>query len=1015
MNLQNHQNPAILQVGALPPRNNYIPHAPNETWSARNWAKSSRLRLLNGIWDFAFYEAWQNIPEELVTATEAVKLPDRIEVPSCWQTQGYDSHQYINIQYPIPNDPPYVPNLNPTGLYQTVFEMTEEDLENEITLAFDGVDSAFYVYLNGMQIGYSQVAHRTSIFQLNKYLKPGENVLRVIVLKWSDGTYLEDQDKLRMSGIFRDVYLLSRPQNHIEFFRFHQTFNDDLSSVELGLEMTFAGPDLPEVTVELADPAKKLLFRKKWQPDEVWTITEPLLWNAEEPHLYEIRLSTPGETITRPLGFRHIEIKDATYYWNHKPIKFKGVNRHDSDPVTGATISPEQLLTDLQLMKKFNLNAIRTSHYPNSPWAYDYFDSIGLYCIQEADLEAHGNNMFYDPTNIQGEYNNPRLDLENLTFKNRHYGKLMHDERFSEAILDRVRLSVIREINSCSIGIWSLGNEAGFGPNLEKAARWIKDQNTSVPVQYEGSIYENENYTNDISDLDFYSRMYPSPLLVEKYGSTDWLDKPLCCIEYSHAMGNSPGDLEDYWELFYKYPKLSGGFVWEWCDHAISNPGKGPDYLYGGDFGERNHDGNFCVDGLVAPDRSIKPGLIEYGNVLRPARVEGWTLLNHKLALTLRSYLDFADLADSAKIVVTQHSQYLQGRTEFTEFSLPPQGSTELEIDLAPYDHGELVYLLVRIIDKKSGSIKGLEQIILQEADQLLLTDRLLTESDWELTHSDLSVYEIEHEEIEITFCRLLGQPKQIRINGNEIFTDPAAWNVWRAPTDNDMYIRRSWEDARIDQTVSHVYKTQLLHNKGELVILVKEALGAPALQPLARLNTTWTFRRDGRIVVNTDVTVDPLFPVLPRFGWRSFLKKSFAAVEYLGFGPHESYIDKHRASYKGLFGAAVPDMHTPYIHPQESGSHYDVEELLIYSSRYELHAELPGQASFNASHFSQEQLTKATHNSNLKPENRTILCLDYRQAGIGSHSCGPELLEKYQFAEKSFAFEFVLTFGRKK
>ncbi len=596
----------ILHKGTMEPRTYYIPHAPDEAWSPEKWSASSRLELLNGKWDFAFYPSFAEVPHELLCSDSLSRLKDKIPVPSCWQNHGYDYHQYINVQYPFPNDPPYVPDETPCGLYERSFELSEEDLEREISLVFDGVDSAYYVYLNGMEVGYSQVAHATAAFCLDPYVKAGSNVLKVLVLKWSDGSYLEDQDKLRMSGIFRDVYLLRRPKNHVEDLRFHQTLSEDLKTAEISLDLRFRGEETPEVLVELFAPDGSKVLSEIWEDGKTWTLDNPLLWNAEEPNLYRLTLATEEEAITRPVGFKTIKIEDGVYYWNNVPIKFKGVNRHDSDPETGAAISPEQLLRDLKLMKQFNINAVRTSHYPNSPWAYDYFAMMGFYVMQEADIEAHGNIMYYDPGAVQGEYNNPRLDLENLYFNNRHYGDMMHDPRFEEAVLDRVKLSLIREINCPAICCWSMGNEAGYGPNLEKAAEWVKSYDTSVPLQYESSIYYADDYVNDTSNLDFYSRMYPSPLVLEKYGSTDWGEKPFCCIEYAHCMGNGPGDFEDYWQMFYKYPKLTGGFAWEWCDHAVKKNGV---MHYGGMFGEKNHDGNFCVDGLVSPDRKVKTAM----------------------------------------------------------------------------------------------------------------------------------------------------------------------------------------------------------------------------------------------------------------------------------------------------------------------------------------------------------------------------------------------------------------------
>ena len=682
-----HADPESLHVGCEKNRAYFIPYASCESAARKHWTESERVTLLSGDWRFRYYNAPYEVPENFWDESDAF---DTIRVPGCWQTQGYDRHQYTNVNYPIPYNPPHVPDMNPCGAYARKFTVGDDIYnkeENAWFLNFEGVDSCFYLWVNGQFTGYSQVSHSTSEFDITRFIRAGENQVAVLVLKWCDGTYLEDQDKLRMSGIFRDVYLLRRPAGgRVRDIYTRQDVSDDLSRacVRVQIEWSGAPKDVactllpPErragerrvdercvgeepliVQMKAEDAADAEETKKTENSDKpekseksagpvttvAFAIENPALWNAERPALYTLLVEAAGEAIPIPLGIRRLEVRDAVLYLNNVNIKFKGVNRHDSDPVTGPAISERQLLADLALMKRHNVNAIRTSHYPNAPWAIRLYDRLGFYVIDEADIETHGVMSIYGSRCGWGY---DKWDIED-----HNYGALCHDVRFAEAMADRVRRCVIRDKNSPSVLIWSLGNESGYGPNLEAAAAWIKAYDGERLVHYEGSIYQMAGHTNDLSNIDLYSRMYADVPAIDAYFKNG-LDKPFIQCEFAHAMGNGPGDLEDYYEQIYKYDGFAGGFVWEWCDHAVYM-GRTADgrekYAYGGDFGEFPHDGNFCMDGLVYPDRTPHNGLRELKNVARPVRATGFDA--EKGVLTLKNCLDFTNVKDAFSVRLT--------------------------------------------------------------------------------------------------------------------------------------------------------------------------------------------------------------------------------------------------------------------------------------------------------------------------------------------------------------------------
>ena len=961
---------------------------------------NDRKQDLNGEWNFMYYTCIDDVPDDFKDGnTDGF---DKIPVPSCWQTQGYDRHQYTNTRYPFPYNPPYVPYDNPCGAYVTHFE---SDNDYRKYLNFEGVDSCFYVWVNGEFVGYSQVSHSTSEFDITDKVKKGDNILCVLVFKWCDGSYLEDQDKFRMSGIFRDVYLLKRPEKTIRDY--HITTDVEKDRVTVKLDMYFSEPVETKVTIE--DKYGAVVARGEAAEDGVLelTVLNPVLWNAENPYLYQIILTMPDEVIVDRIGFRTIEIRDKVVYFNGEKIKFRGVNRHDSDPETGFVIDVRQIKKDLMLMKQHNFNAIRSSHYPNAPYFYQMCDEYGFMVIDEADIEAHGPFMLYR-----------KEDTDYNRFK-RWNEKIADDPAWEAAIVDRVKLMVERDKNRFCIVMWSMGNESAYGCNFEKALAWTKKFDPDRITQYESARYRNYDEIYDYSNLDVYSRMYPALSEIQEYLDKDG-SKPFLLVEYCHSMGNGPGDFEDYFKMIQDNDKMCGGFVWEWCDHAIAHGtaenGK-TIYAYGGDHGEEIHDGNFCMDGLVYPDRTVHTGLLEYKNVYRPVRVVSYDKESGELVL--HNYMDFDDLKDYVKISyeLTQDGLVIS-KGKLAEVSVAPhsEGKTDLKVNVQ--ENGKCYLKLIYHLKKEmplleENHILGFDEIEVSQKDaKCQLAEKWLektaTDSELQVNEDDTQIH-IKGREFAYTIDRRTALFTEMKFAGREYLNHPMELNIWRAPTDNDMYIKAEWKKAHYDKAYTRAYTTEVVQGKHGVKIVSHASVVAETVQKILDVTITWKIDASGKIDADIEAAKDGEFPDLPRFGVRMFLDKKLSDARYFGMGPQESYRDKHQAASHGLYRANVRDLHEDYIRPQENGSHYDCGYVELNNSRYGMAAFSESTFSFNASYYTQEELEKKTHNYELAESDSVVLCVDYALNGIGSNSCGPVVLDQYRFNDVLFRFQFTL------
>ncbi|MBP0955830.1 MAG: glycoside hydrolase family 2 [Oscillospiraceae bacterium] len=985
-----HEDPEKLHIGTLPDHAYFIPFANGQNPFADR-ENSERIEMLNGEWDFKYYDSIISLDDDFINMSFSHKIP----VPSNWQLHGYDKSQYTNVVYPIPFDPPYVPDNIPVGIYQRKYIHSDDGMRKILT--FEGVDSCIYLYINDHFAGYSQVSHHTSEFDITDMLESGENKITAAVLKWCDGTYLEDQDKIRLSGIFRDVYVVSRPEKRLENFCIKTILNADNSSAAFEIEL--AGADA-EIT--LSDRDGRTVINAKINAGEKrsFEVSSPALWSAEKPYLYDLTILAKNEIIGERVGFRSICIDKGVVKLNGVPLKIMGVNRHDSYPDTGYYASEKQMRMDIELMKKHNINAVRTSHYPNAPRFYQLCDEYGLYVIDEADCESHGCVDVYNDLkwSCENSYNGIAL--------------LASDELFKNAILDRERLLVSRDINRPCVIFWSLGNESGYGENFREGARLIKSLDDTRLVHYE-STHTLDNTPTD--DLDMVSGMY-----WDIKGMLDFLEKPdekrpLILCEYCHAMGNGPGDLEEYHDVFFSSERYIGGLVWEWCDHALPQ-GKTSDgkikYGYGGDFGERHNDGNFCMDGLCYPDRTPHTGLLEVKQVYRPVRV---LKKGNAGGFIIKSFLAFENAADilDGYFEITADGDVIKTGSFIPHIA--PMSESKIQLDIGKIPAHKNVYIRFIFKSKTNTSYceKGYEvcfdQICLNETscDPLSVSDFAPKVSE------DPAEIIITAQKNTFRFNKLIGYFDSVLTGGKELLDAPIKFNFFRAPTDNDT-MKGDWYRAHLHDYDTKIYSIKTEQENNTVKISVKQSFGWNMYQPFAKGEVVYTIDGNGVLNIKCEAETSNKVTFLPRFGIRFFMPKEFGRVSYFGYGPYESYSDKHQASYMGKFDCDIAHMHEDYIRPQENSSHFGCKYMTVCSPDRSVTFTSSAGFSFNASEYTEEELAEKRHNYELVKCGSNVICADAMMAGVGSASCGPALNEKYRLPLPKISLDITMTVKQK-
>ena len=1006
LNRDNYRDFSALNINRLPGRAYSIPFRElsrlKKTDCLTERYKSDMVTVLSGEWDFKYYETQNVLPYEM--DTERIRF-DKIQVPSTWQRTGYREPVYLNTRYEFHLFPPELPKEVAVGVYRK--KITVDDETKTHIISFLGFSACLELYVNGEFCGYGEGSHNSAEFDVSNMLISGENELLCVVYRWSTGTYLECQDMFRENGIFRDVLLYTYDKAYINDYEVKTRLNGgreyDLD-IDVFLEGEAAGK---KVSAELFSGRKKICSDEKDADVCVkfsFSALDVKEWTAETPNVYELYLTLKdGDdtlcTVRNYTGFKHIEILGDVFKFNCEKIKFKGVNHHDSNAKTGYVMSAADIKKDLVLMKELNVNSIRTSHYPPDPMLITLADIMGFYIIDEADIETHGCGSL-------GKYN-----LYKPNF-------ISNDRSWAPRYVDRVSRMYFRDRNHPSITMWSLGNESGGYKCQDKCYEFLKSVCPEIPVHYEGAIRTKRVGYDVISEM--YTDIENVIKTAKGTRGKKYFEKPFFLCEYCHAMGVGPGALEEYWDVFYSSDKLMGGCIWEWCDHAIAHGtaenGK-TIYAYGGDHGEEIHDGNFCMDGLVYPDRTVHTGLLEYKNVYRPARVISYNKESGELVL--HNYMDFDDLKDYVKISyeLTQDGLVIS-KGILSEFSVASHGEGKTNLKISVPENGKCYLKLIYHLKKElplldEDHILGFDEIEVSKDDaKCKLAEKWMqktaVDSELQVNENDTQIH-IKGREFAYTIDRRTALFTEMKFAGREYLNHPMELNIWRAPTDNDMYIKAEWKKAHYDKAYTRAYTTEVVQGKHGVKIVSHASVVAETVQKILDVTITWKIEAAGKIDADIAVTKDDEFPDLPRFGVRMFLDKKLSAVRYFGMGPQESYCDKHQAASHGLYQANVDDLHEDYIRPQENGSHYDCEYVELNNSRYGIVASAEKAFSFNASYYTQEELEKKTHNYELIESDSVVFCVDYALNGIGSNSCGPVVLEQYRFDDVLFRFQFTL------
>lgn len=999
---ENHQ---IDGINRMPARAHFLTFPSKEKALLNNNRYTHAFKNLNGVWKFMFLDAPEYSPEGFFNSDFDVTKMDDITVPGNWQLQGYGKMHYSDLWYNFPINPPYVPTENPTGIYKRTFFVEESYRDKKIIIRFCGVDSAYHLWINGKEVGYSKVARNESEFDITDLIRVGEeNDVTVRVYQWSDGTYLEDQDMWWESGIFRDVELIGVPKDGINDYKVIADLDDEYKNGIFKVEAFLRTTKEVNVTFELVDAGENTVFTKtvvakegKACIDEV--IADVNHWTAETPYLYKLFMTVEDngqivEVIPQNVGFRNIRLNGETFLVNGVAIKFKGVNRHDYSPQNGRVVSREEIEKDIILMKQFNINAIRTSHYPNSYYLYDLCDEYGMYLIAETDLECHGFELTGD------------------------YKWITDDPSWELAYVSRMTRMIERDKNHPAIIFWSLGNESAFGCNFRKMTDVAHEMDPTRLVHYEGDF--------DVESADVYSTMYTwienpkKPYLMKDI--IEKSKKPHIHCEYCHAMGNGPGNLKDYQDLVYAHDKLQGGFVWEWFDHGIESFTESGEkyYRYGGDFGDDPSNKDFCIDGLIMPDRTPSPGLYEYKKVIEPITTTAVDI--QKGIINLLSRYDFANL-DRFNLVykVMEDDVILQ-----TGFMAVPSIEARANKDITlPYDLSVIkvkpgVHYYVNIsyqLKEDTSYASSGHELATAQFELPLYKEGIMVRPEGILNvEKEHTTLHVKGANFSLDFNLVNGNLMNIVRDGMQVLSKGPRLTLWRAPISNDMEI------------IDKLKKVYFLHLEHEVVMNIDYHMEGNILKVEvdtinSTTNSAWHFKTkyvytvcpSGDILIDVEGTpsgrVDLAPDMLPRIGVSMHLDKSMEHVRYFGMGPGENYADSKEAAQMGLYANTVDGLFTNYVIPQENGNHMGCKWVSMTNDRgMGLLASTEGDFNFSASWYEDKDLDDAKHTCDLVKRDYIVFNVDYKQNALGTNSCGQWQLDKYRAKFEDFKLSFRLT-----
>ena len=995
------EDQTIFQINREEPRAHFFPFESEALALKNDKSLSNYFQSLNGAWKFHFAKDPAQKAVGFEETDHDVSSWENINVPGHWEMQGWSVPIYLDEEYPFPPDPPFVPHdYNAVGSYVKTFELDENWNGRDIFIHFGGVRSAFYFWLNGEFIGYSQGSKTPAEFDITDKVITGDNRIAVQVYRFSDGSYLEGQDTWRVSGLERDVYLYAVPKTRISDLFVKAELNDDLKSGYFSLDIDFLQDDetAEEMTIKaVLTGSSEILF------DSTAVVKKSILfeavidqinpWSAEYPYLYNLQINLINsqkeviESLTQQVGFKRVEIIDGNLLVNGKAIMFRGVNRHEWDPVRGRSITEEIMVKDIKLMKENNINAVRTSHYPNQERWYELCNEYGLYVIDEANIEAHG-----------------------MQFHENSYGHIANDPTWTAQWIDRGKRMVERDKNQPCIIMWSMGNEAGDGENFVKLYEWIKSRDNTRPVVYQPAWYE------DHTDVVF--PMYKNIEFISDYASKK-TEKPLILCEYAHAMGNSVGNLQDYWDAFEKYDALQGGFIWDWVDQVILKTAEnGTDYwAYGGDFGDEfaENDSNFCANGLIAADRTINPHMHEVKKVYQPVQFEADKLSRGRIKVTNR--YDFIDLNHLDFEWFIKGNDKIISSGKMGKLDLIAGESQKLTFSLSGIipEQGVEYFLMIRAKTNQNHPLISKGHIVAWEQFQLPISRELTTTPSTDMPviilDTDAGI-EVHGEAFSVIFNSATGQIKQYIYNGIEIFINPIEANFWRAPNDNDLGNGMP-KRTGLWKNVSDSLKTEVIRSE------VKNGLAHIEVKSsYLSINLNSVYKVYGNGIINIDnkySIADTSLPEIPRIGIKMSLSGDFDELAWFGRGPHESYSDRKTSAAVGLYHGSVWEQTFQYVRPQETGNKTDVRWMALSNGKIGLMVK--GSPTFDGSvhQYPYEDLDYVPKGQkhgklDIQQKDQVDWLIDLKQMGVGGdNSWGARPHDKYTLPPGNYDYSFML------
>ncbi len=1058
------EQPQLTGLNKLPGRTLLVPFDDAATAAGDNRDASPWFRNLNGQWDFTLLDRPRDAPETFMQPAFDTTGWGRIPVPSNWTMQGHDRPHYTNVQMPFPHPPPHVPDDNPCGLYRRRFSIPAAWRKGRrIILHFGAVESVLYVYVNGIPVGLSKGSRLPAEFDITDVVQPGSNTLAAMVIRWSDASFLEDQDHWWMAGIYRDVFLVAKPAGHIgdAFLQGGLTddYRDGLLQARFRIETPDGIPNGWSVALSLQNPDGKAVWRSDhilkvadcrhermpwWQIDATLPVQAPRRWSSESPALYRVTatLRNPDgdavETVSQRIGFRRVEVADRKLLINGRPVLIRGVNRHEHDDRSGKTVSRDSMLADIRLMKQFNFNAVRTCHYPDDPLWYDLCDEYGLYVIDEANIETHDFMQ-----------------------------SICHDPAYAVAFQERAMRMVLRDKHHPSIIIWSTGNESGLGTAHGAIAGWIRTFDPSRPIQHESATMHllDHHWETGVDPIkatglvtDIVCPMYCSVDMLAAWAEHSRDPRPLILCEYSHAMGNSNGNLKEYWELFERCDGLQGGFIWDWVDQGLlvksrhrpgaaqparvspsasaaarqecHVPGGRYQWAYGGDFGDEPNDRNFCINGLIWPDRTPHPALHEFSKLTQPVAVtcsqpgqQRYTIVNKR---------DFTSLADLAGTWVLTVNGRVRARGRLPALDIGPGESLTFEL---PARHrpqpapGETCHLTFHFRLRrdtpwaKAGCELAWEQVELvrPEAHAPVVVASVKPPAGAALTVTeDARSISVGNRHVRLVFDRETGILADYTVGGKRLVKQGPQLSVWRGPTDNDGVKLWGGQDAKplgqwlkagLNELTLRTSQANVGHTEGDAVeVRIVQHGSCRGGTNVIQHSHQYTIHPDGTVQVDNRIDVDAALPSLPRIGIAMVLPGAFESLRWFGRGPHESYWDRKEGAPVGLYESTVTAQYVPYIMPQEHGNKTDVRWIALQASRHHgLMVRMDALMECNASRFTPDDLFAATHTGELKPRKDVYLTVDWHQRGLGTGSCGPQTLSQYHVNPGRYRFGFAL------